>query len=152
MKKFLRLLFDESLLKFFCVGALNTVVSAVIMFGMYQLLQMDRWPFWGYWISSGTAYVLSSILSFVLNRRFTFAHKGPVVKSAVRFAVVIAVCYLFAFKVAKPVTAWFLPLLFGGHVLTVAVTDQASMLVGMIIFTLFNYFGQRFFAFRKCEG
>lgn len=143
MKKFFRIIFDKSVLIFICVGALNTLLSAAMMFLLYNTLR------WGYWPSTATAYVLTSILSFVLNKRFTFSHKGSVLKSALRFAIVIGVCYLIAFKAAQPLTQLLLPMFFNHNTLSIKQLDNVSMLVGMVIFTGLNYFGQRFFAFRK---
>ena len=139
MKKQIRELFDEKLIKFVIVGVINTLIGMAIMFGLYNLAGCS------YWISSGTNYVLTSILSYVLNKHFTFGHKGDVKGSALRFAVNIAVCYLLAYGIAKPVTYY---LLSG---CSVKVRDNAAMLVGMVFFTGFNYLGQRFFAFKEKE-
>ena len=61
----------------------------------------------------------------------------------VRFAVNIAVCYVLAYGIAKPLCLYLL----SGAV--ASVRDNISMLVGMCLFTAFNYCGQRFFAFKK---
>lgn len=144
MKKFLKLFFDKSLLIFICVGLANTVVSLAIMFLLYNICHF------GYWGSSAVAYVLASIMSFVLNKNLTFSHKGSVLKSAVRFSIVIAVCYLIAFKAAQPLTMFLLAKFFKGFARTGTkkMVEQITMLVGMVIFTALNYLGQRFFAFR----
>ena len=55
----------------------------------------------------------------------------------------ITVCYLIAYGVAKPLVA---------HVLsgqTVTIQENGAMLVGMVLFVILNYLGQRFFAFKK---
>ncbi len=52
--------------RFLLVGVVNTLVGAAIMFGLYNLAGCS------YWVSSATNYVLTSILSFFLNRSFTF--------------------------------------------------------------------------------
>ena len=57
--------------------------------------------------------------------------------------IIIAVCYLIAYGIAKPLC---LRLLSGAAVST---RDNAAMLVGMVLFTGLNYLGQRFFAFRS---
>lgn len=130
---------DVKLVKFIIVGVINTIVGTAIMFGLYNLAGCS------YWISSLTNYVLTSILSYVLNKRFTFRHKGDVKGSALRFAVNIAVCYLLAYGIAKPLMLW---LLKGFPIKT---QENIAMLVGMVLFTGFNYIGQRFFAFAENE-
>lgn len=133
-------LFDEKLIKFIIVGVINTLVGMAIMFGLYNLAGCS------YWISSGTNYVLTSILSYVLNKKFTFRHHGDIKGSALRFAVNIAVCYLLAYGIAKPLIYY---LLSGS---TVSIRDNAAMAAGMILFTGFNYLGQRFFAFKENDN
>ncbi len=131
----LRHIADEKLLKFLLVGVINTLVGTAIMFGLYNLAGAS------YWLASAANYVLTSILSFFLNKYFTFRTQGSSRREVVRFALNIAVCYLLAYGLAKPFVLW---------VLTdanAALRDNAAMLVGMCLFTGFNYLGQRFFAF-----
>lgn len=137
MKKLFFKLFDKSFLKFAVVGAVNTLVGMAIMFGLYNLAG------WGYWPSTLTNYVLTSILSFILNRYFTFQDKEKGWKPVARFALNILVCYAVAYGVAKPLVR----LVFSAAGETVR--DNLSMLAGMCLFTLLNYFGQKFFAFRE---
>lgn len=128
---------DEKLFKFITVGIVNTLLGMVIMFGMYNLLGCS------YWVSSATNYITVSILSYILNKRFTFGHKGDIAASGMRFAVNIAICYLIAYGLAKPLTMW---ILMGS---SRTLQENAAMLVGMCIFTGANYIGQRLFVFRE---
>ena len=115
----------------------NTLAGMGIMFGLYNLAGCS------YWVSSAANYVLTSILSFFLNKHFTFQSRWRGAGQAVRFAASIVVCYLIAYGIAKPLC---LRLLSGAAVST---RDNAAMLVGMVLFTGLNYLGQRFFAFRS---
>lgn len=63
-------------------------------------------------------------------------------ESALRFAIVIAVCYLVAYGVARPVAYY----LFSGT--PESVRDNIALAIGMIFFTGLNYVGQRQFVFR----
>ncbi|WNX84674.1 GtrA family protein [Agathobaculum sp. NTUH-O15-33] len=132
-------LIDKKLLKFLLVGVVNTLVGTAIMFGLYNLAHCS------YWVSSAANYILTSILSFFLNKYFTFGNRENSVSQVVRFALNIAVCYVLAYGIAKPLTLY---LLAGTGT---AVRDNVSMFVGMCLFTGFNYLGQRFFAFREKE-
>ena len=107
------------------------------MFGLYNLANCS------YWVSSAANYVLTSILSFFLNKHFTFQSRERGAGQVVRFAANIAVCYLIAYGIAKPLC---LRLLANA---TVGTRDNVAMLVGMVLFTGLNYLGQRFFAFRS---
>ena len=139
MKEFLKKLFDPSLWRLLIVGCINTAVGAAIMFGLYNLAGCS------YWFSSAANYVLTSILSFFLNKHFTFRSRTYSFKEVLRFAVNIAVCYLVAYGIARPLVRGLL-----SDAVT-SVRDNVSMLAGMVLFTGCNYLGQRFFAFRKDE-
>lgn len=128
--------FDIKFWKFILVGVINTIVGTAIMFGLYNLAGFS------YWVSSAANYILASILSYFLNKYFTFQHRGGSLKSAIRFAINIAVCYILAYGIAKPLTISLL------SDATVTVQDNVAMFVGMVLFTLLNYVGQRFFAFK----
>lgn len=131
--------FDVKFLKFVLVGIINTLFGTVIMFMLYNLSGL------GYWGSSAVSYILASILSFFLNKSFTFRNKGSVVKTSLRFAVNIAVCYLLAYSVSKP----FVTVVLSNTSLSKNIVEQISMLFGMALFVILNYAGQRFFAFKE---
>lgn len=133
--------FDRSLILFLAVGAANTIVGAVLMLAFY------RWAGMGYWGASALSYLLASVMSFFLNRRFTFASKAAFVQSAARFAVNIAVCYLIAYSAAKPAVEALLAR--WAPQTEQALREQAAMLFGMVLFTFLNYIGQRYGVFRK---
>lgn len=133
----LRGLLDAKLLKFLLVGVVNTLVGTAIMFGLYNLAGAS------YWFSSAANYVLTSILSYFLNKHFTFHNQqsgwGPVL----RFVANIVVCYLLAYGLAEPLVRWLL------SDSNQTVRENVAMLVGTCLFTAFNYLGQRFFAFAE---
>lgn len=89
--KRLRALFDAKLWKFLLVGVINTLVGTAIMFGLYNIAGCS------YWAASAANYVLTSILSFFLNKYFTFRSRERSVGQVVRFAANITVCYLIAY-------------------------------------------------------
>ena len=85
-------LFDVSMLKFLLVGVGNTLLSTVLMFALEGL---------GYWPSTAIAYVAGAVLSFFLNRRFTFHSEETLGRSAVKFALNVAVCYVLGYGLAR---------------------------------------------------
>lgn len=121
--------------RFIIIGIINTIVGTAIMFGLYNLAGCS------YWLSSAANYIFASILSYVLNRKYTFRYSGKTVGSFVRFAANIAVCYIIAYGAAKP----FISYLFEDA--SVRLQENTAMLTGMVIFTVLNYTGQRFFVF-----
>ena len=133
----IRHIFDLKLLKFIAVGVLNTLIGSLIMFALYNAAGCS------YWVSSAANYILTSILSFFLNKYFTFQNQEQSIGQVLRFAVNIAVCYLLAYGIAKPAV---FAVLAGS---SEQFRTNAAMLAGMCLFTGFNYLGQRFFAFKK---
>ena len=133
----LKKLFDSSAVRFVLVGIVNTLFGAGIMFVFYNCLHLS------YWISSASNYFFGSILSYFLNKYFTFRYKKRSFKVIVKFVINILVCYFAAYSVAKPLIA---TLLTG---FSQTVQENVAMLAGMVIFTVLNYVGQRFFAFRE---
>lgn len=133
----LRSIFDEKLLKFLLVGILNTLVGNGLGFLLLNCTPM------GYWASSAISYVLASIMSYFLNRYFTFKFQEKGIRPALRFALNIAVCYLLAYGLAQPLAEAIL----SGY--SKNVRENVAMLFGMGLFTILNYLGQRFFAFRE---
>ena len=122
---------DKKLIKFLMVGVVNTLVGTAIMFGLYN------------WTASAANYILTSILSFFLNKHFTFQNRAKGAPQALLFSLNIALCYLLAYGIAKPACRELL------QNASAAVQDNISMLAGMVLFTGFNYFGQRLFVFRE---
>lgn len=133
--------FDRSFWVFLLVGLVNTAVGTSIMFVFYNVLHFS------YWISSASNYIFGSILSYFLNKHFTFKSKVKTSKNVLRFVMNIIFCYLLAYGGAKPLVHY----LFSGY--SVTLQDNVSMFVGMCCFVIFNYVGQRFFVFKyKQEG
>ena len=129
-------LFDVSMLKFLLVGVGNTLLSTVLMFALEGL---------GYWPSPAIAYVAGAVMSFFLNKRFTFHSDEVLWKAAVKFAVNVAVCYVVGYGLARLVMGALSPL----NPLPAIWWERLSKLVGMGLYTVLNYFGQRFFAFHR---
>ena len=130
-------LIDKTLWRFILVGIINTLVGTAVMFSLYNLLHLS------YWISSASNYVIGSIVSYFLNKYYTFENKERSWKIVAKFIINIAVCWLLAYGIAKPLTMRLL------DSATVKVQENVAMLVGMCLFVGLNYLGQRFFAFRK---
>ena len=137
MKSFIAKFFDITFWKFILVGVANTLVGTGIMFVFYNVLHFN------YWISSASNYIFGSILSYFLNRIFTFKNKENTASTLPRFIISISLCYLLAYGIAKPVTA----ALLSGFAQNVQ--ENIAMLVGMCLFVALNYIGQRFFVFNK---
>ena len=77
VKKFM----DLTTLKFLAVGVVNTLVGTGLMFVLYNIFSVN------YWISSASNYIVGSIVSYFLNKYFTFQNKERSAKQVICFIV-----------------------------------------------------------------
>ena len=136
MRQWIGKFFDAAFLRFLLVGVVNTLVGSGVMFLLYNLAGC------GYWFSSAMNYVVGSVVSYFLNKSFTFRKRGHDVSTVPRFIANIAVCYAAAYGAARPLAR---AVLSGA---SEALRGNAAMGFGMCIFVALNYFGQRTFVFR----
>lgn len=136
MKKILSL-FDAKMWKFLLVGVLNTLVGDGLSFLLINLTEI------GMWWATAVPTAIASVMSYFLNKHFTFKNTETGWKPVLRFALNIGVCYLLAYGVAIPLMGWAL------SGVGEAWRDNITKLTGMCLFTGCNYLGQRLFAFRE---
>lgn len=131
---------QHSFVRFLMVGVVNTIVGLSAMYIFLHGLSLS------YWASTFFGNVIGAIVSYFLNRTFTFKSSAAVGKSMFRFAAVILVCYFLSYYL--------------GEKLAVAVLNQlsfigkkyasdAAVLFGTGIYTITNYLGQRIFVFQE---
>lgn len=135
LKQFL----SREFLTFLVVGVVNTLFGTAIMLVLYNVFGCS------YWVSSFCDYFFGSILSYFLNKHFTFHYQGTDWRSIVKFALNIVVCYLIAYSLALPLTQAALESL----QLSKPVVENVAMLVGTVLFMVINYLGQKFYAFKS---
>ena len=114
------------------------------MFLLYNLARV------GYWGSSSIMYFLTSIWSFMMNRKYTFKNQSSIVNAVVKFFANIGVCYIIAYGLAPIILNKMIDRMYL-H-LTANIKDQVAMVIGMFLFTGLNYIGQKFIVFRNNVG
>jgi putative flippase GtrA len=97
----------------------------------------------GYWFSSAANYVIGSVLSFFLNKYFTFNARQWSVFIVIAFIANIVICYVIAYGIAKPAMNYLL------KNSQLKIRENAALFTGMCLFTGINYLGQRFVVFRQ---
>lgn len=136
----IKIFYDKTFLKFIIVGIINTAVGAGVMFALYNIFHCS------YWVSSIMNYVVGSVVSFFLNKYFTFKSKVFSFKEVIYFTVNIAVCFFIAYGLAKPFAIYIL----SGY--SKSVQENTAMFIGMVIFTGLNYLSQRFIVFKGVKN
>ena len=152
MKEKIKSLFDAKLWKFLLVGVLNTIVGEGLKALLLACTALAPLP------ASAISTAIASVMSYFLNRYFTFKYKGDSLKSVVRFTLNIIVCYVLSHAIALLLIY---PLLTGAENGWLAglsliepeakktTADYIATYSGSVLFVGFNYLGQRFFAFRE---
>jgi putative flippase GtrA len=129
--------FDRTFFKFIIIGIINTIIGSGLMFLLYNIFGVT------YWLSSASNYIVGSIVSFFLNKYFTFAVKEWNLFMIIAFIVNIAVSYFVAYRLAKPLMNYLL------RDYSLAVRENAALFTGMCLFTGINYTGQRMVVFKS---
>lgn len=128
--------FDSTVPKFLLVGVINTLVGSAVMFIFYNACGFS------YWISSACNYIAGGICSYFLNKFFTFKNSSRSFVQIVIFILNLAVCYFIAYFLAEKAVHMIL------SSQSVKIRDNVAMICGMGLYTVLNYFGQRFIVFK----
>lgn len=115
-------------LRFLGVGALNTVAGLAVIYLGKGLFQLDDVT------SNALGYAFGMAMSFILNRRWTFAHTGAPGPALIRFLTVIVIAY------AANLAAVLVAIDSGIH-------SYAAQALGIPIYTAIAYWGSRRYAF-----
>jgi putative flippase GtrA len=117
--------------RFLIVGVANTGVSISCIFIAMSLFKID------YRIANAIGYLAGFGLSFVLNRTWTFRHRGQWLISLWRWLIVSSLAYVCNFVVL--ITLHWQEI----------VGDYLVQVGGMVAYTLVSFFGARLIAFRN---
>ena len=146
----LKQFFDIKFLKFILVGIINTIVGMGLQFVFYNVFGWDKYD-WGVILASFLGNLIGSIVSYFLNKHFTFKNQEKGWKPVLRFALNIIVCYVIAYVLISPLVSWISTSngwsMFGWSIEKFA--GNLSLAAGACTFVACNYVGQRFFAFRE---
>lgn len=127
--------FDPTMIRFFMVGVINTLVGTGTMFLLYNFAGCS------YWFSSAANYVVGGCVSYFLNKFFTFRNREKSWFQVLKFIMTVVFCYFIGFGVAKPVTMWLL------DTQPIVVQENIAMCIGMCLYVVLNYFIQKFIVF-----
>lgn len=144
-------LFDAKLWKFLLVGVLNTIVGEGLKAVFLATTRMGPLP------AGLLATVIASVMSYFLNKYFTFKYKGDGTGAALRFALNILICWALSNAIGLLLiypllthaeSGWLNGLRLIGNEKN-GLADYIATYSASVLFVGFNYLGQRFFAFRE---
>ncbi len=115
-------------LKFAGVGVINTLLCLAVIFGLKSMAGFGDVP------ANVAGYAVGLSCSFLLNRRWTFAHNDHPLPALLRFLLVFLVSYLL--NLATVLAA-----------IHLGCNDYLAHLTGMPLYSIAFYFGCRYFVF-----
>jgi putative flippase GtrA len=120
---------DVTAIRFVIVGLLNTLVGLSVIYLAMYLLGL------GNALANALGYAVGLVVSFVLNKRWTFSHRGQTASAFLRFVTVVGVAYL-----TNLGTVLFFADGLGWN-------RYVAQALGIPPYTVVSYFGSRLFAF-----
>lgn len=136
-------LLGRPFIRFLMIGVFNTIVGLSITYGTLHLLSFS------YWGSTFTGNSVGAVVSYTLNKRITFDHRGKVPRTFLLFVLVILVCYVTSYYVglkAVQLAVTQLP-----H-MSEKVAKDVAVMISTGLYTIINYFGQKLIVFRETEN
>jgi putative flippase GtrA len=124
---------------FLVIGIINTLVGLTSIYLLFNLFHIS------YWWATSMGNAIGMVVSYLLNKRFTFQNKGKDSSSLLRFFVVVLLCYYVSYWVGLHISSFvviIIPYL-------QSYKGDASILFGAGLYTISNYFGQKFFVFNS---
>ncbi len=116
--------------RFLGVGTFNTIVGLAIIYACKWFLEF------GDILANIIGYGVGIVISFTLNRRWTFRHEGAVYSAFFRFIFVTALAYIVNLSVVL------------GLIHGINLNSYLAQAGGVIPYTLVGYIGSRYFVFR----
>lgn len=117
----------RTLWRFATVGMLNTVAGLALIYSGRALGL-------GEVSANATGYAIGFMLSFALNRHWTFRHRGPLIANVSRFSVVTLLAWLANLVVLLELMRW-------------GVTAVLAQACAVLPYTLVSYLGCRWWVF-----
>lgn len=133
-------LLQHSFVRFLLVGVFNTLVGLGISFLLFNLLDL------GYWASTFLGNTIGAMVSYVMNKKFTFRSEVSVKNSWWKFMLVILCCYGASYGASM----WMAQMVLRIWPQAESVwLHNAAILAGNGLYTISNYLGHKYFTFRS---
>lgn len=135
-------LFGRQFARFLAVGCLNTLIGLGVV---YALLHLAGFSYWG---ATFTGNAVGAVVSYGLNRNFTFGSRAAVPRTFAIFVLVILVCYWLSFYAGLRIADFVTAIVPNA---SQALVKDVAVVISTGIYAIVNYFGQKYFVFREKE-
>ncbi|WP_223837241.1 GtrA family protein [Paenibacillus oceani] len=132
-------LVDRTFLRFLLVGVLNTIVGLSSIAFFLNVVHA------GYWASTFLGNTIGAVVSYFLNKRFTFRSNTSIRSSLWKYFLITFICYGLSYG-AGLAGGRLLAAVFPGF--SAKLLENLSALFGTGLYTIMNYLGHKIFTFR----
>ncbi len=129
LRKYLKKYLDKSFITYGIVGVVNTIFGYSIMFGLTFLGVMPE-------IANALSYGLAFVLSYILNKKFTFSSQREHKRDFTRFAFASGIAYgtnLLTLIICYRILLW---------------NEYIALLFASIMYVIVGYMLHKFWTFR----
>lgn len=131
---------NYSFVRFILVGILNTICGLSIIFILYNLLHLN------YWVSTFVGNSAGAIISYFLNKTFTFNSTQYHGKVIWKFIIIILICYIISYSISHWAGIFIISIF---HMSSISLANNIAILLGTGLYTIFNYAGQKLWVFKS---
>jgi len=135
---------NNRFVRFLLVGCVNTIIGFFIIFLLLNIFNA------GYFISTIAGYSVGSIISFLLNRYYTFKHQGYLFYSYLKYFIIFAISYIFSYYSGKECMNLLIAngILLKERFITI---ENVGVICGMVVYVIINYFGNSLYTFKNSK-
>jgi putative flippase GtrA len=126
----------NTFIRFLLIGIVNTCVGISVILTLLNVVGFS------YWLSTLLGNCIGAIVSYVLNKKFTFKSTVKNRKGVPIFALVIIGSYLISYQLGYKLIHDYKVIDFGLY------KEELSVLLATVIYAILNYLGQRFLTFK----
>ncbi|AZN43744.1 GtrA family protein [Paenibacillus albus] len=136
-------LLGKPFIRFLIIGVFNTLIGLTVTYGTLHLLSFS------YWGSTFTGNSVGAVVSYTLNKRITFNNNDRIPRTFLLFVMVILFCYFSSYYIGLKVVQ-----LAGTQLLHLRGNwaKDAAVMISTGLYTIMNYFGQKWIVFRETEN
>ena len=130
----------NTFIRFLLIGVVNTCIGFSLILLLLNVFGLS------YWFSTFIGNSIGAIISYTLNKIFTFKSNVSNRKGIIIFILVIFGSYIISYQLGYKI-------IHDSNVFNLDLyKDEFSVLLAAILYTVLNYLGQRYFTFRQVEG
>ncbi|MFD0829825.1 GtrA family protein [Neobacillus sp. M.A.Huq-85] len=134
----------REILLFLIIGVINTLVGLSSVYFIFNIIGLSYWP--STFLGNGIG--IGMLVSYTLNKKFTFQSKEKEVKSFLKFITVVISCYYGSYGLSNYVSK----LILSSFINEPKMIGNLSILIGAGLYTITNFFGQKYIVFYKSNS